>query len=100
MHSCGFQAECVRFKFEHALCVAETASRTFKTPRSRVPSGEQMAGGRGAPRRAMPYTLPLLVSVGDAAHSVATRASKAQGMGTLHPKLLRVPTLIISTQLG
>ena len=49
---------------------------------------------------AMPYTLPLLVNVADAAHSVATRASKAQGVGALHPELLRVPTLIISTQLG
>ena len=59
-----------------------------------------MAGEGGAPRRAMPYTLPLLVNVADAARPVATRASKAQSIGALRLQLSQVPTLIISIQLG
>ena len=100
MHSCEIQTKCVSFVIECASHIAENVSRAGKARRSSATNGTQEAGRGGAPRRAMPCTLPLLGDVGDAARPAATRVTRARGIDVVGPRASRAPTLIMSIQLG
>ena len=59
-----------------------------------------MTGKGGAARRAMPYTLPLLVAQADRMRPAASGTRMARDIDEGRPRGLFQPTLIISTHEG